>query len=118
MSARAETRPGRGELDRRQVARDRRVAARDLRTARGWRIADAVLAMVVLAGVVIASNLDHMPRGLEGFLEIRLTIKNALLVTAFAWAWPFVLTLCGLYTPSRLRTGRGEWPRLLLAGAV
>lgn len=83
-----------------------------------WRSADAVLAICVLAGVVILSNLDHMPRGLGGFLAIRLSIKNALLIIGIAWAWPFVLTLCGLHNPSRLRTGHGEWPRLVVAGAV
>jgi exopolysaccharide biosynthesis polyprenyl glycosylphosphotransferase len=77
-----------------------------------------MLAICLLAGLVIVSNLDHMPRGLTGFLAIRLSIKNALLITLFAWAWPFVLTLCGLHSPSRLRTGHGEWPRLVLAGAV
>jgi len=78
-----------------------------------WRVTDAALAVGVLAAVLIIGNLDHMPRGLEGFLEIRLTIRSALLVTAFAWAWPFVLTQCGLYAPNRLRTGQGEWPRLV-----
>jgi exopolysaccharide biosynthesis polyprenyl glycosylphosphotransferase len=83
-----------------------------------WRSADAVLAVCLLAGVVILSNLEHMPRGLAGFLAIRLSIKNALLIIGIAWAWPFVLTLCGLHNPSRLRTGHGEWPRLVIAGAV
>jgi exopolysaccharide biosynthesis polyprenyl glycosylphosphotransferase len=83
-----------------------------------WQIADALLAICVLAGVVITTNLDHMPQGLDEFLAIRLTIKNVLLITGFAWAWPFVLTLCGLYMPTRLRTGHGEWPRLILAGTV
>lgn len=88
------------------------------RAPTAWRIADAGLAIGLLAGVLIASNLDHMPRGLEGFLAIHLSLKNALLLTAFAWAWPFVLTRCGLHSPTRLRTGQGEWPRLVLAGAI
>ena len=83
-----------------------------------WRFADAVLAVCLLAGVVLLSNLDHMPRGLAGFLALRVSIKNALLIAAFAWAWPFVLSHCGLHSPSRLRTGDGEWSRLVLAGAV
>ncbi len=83
-----------------------------------WRIADAGLAIGVLAGVLIASNLDHMPQGLAGFLAIRLSLKNVLLLTAFAWSWPFLLAACGLYSPPRLRTGEGEWPRLALVGAV
>ncbi len=83
-----------------------------------WRIADAMLAVGLLAGVVTLGNLDHMPQGLDGFLAIRLSVKNVLLLMAFAWAWPAVLALCGLYTPSRLRTGNGEWSRLVLAGAI
>ncbi len=83
-----------------------------------WRTADAVLAVSLLAGVVILSNLDHMPEGLTGFLSLRLSIKNALLIIGFAWVWPFVMTLCGLHSPTRLRTGDGEWPRLVLAGCV
>ena len=120
MSARADIRPGRDNATQCPIVAHNRtsVAAGALRTATGWRIADGVLAVGVLAVVVTAGNLDHMPHGLRGFLEIRLTIKNALLVTAFAWGWPIVLTLCGLYAPNRLRTGRGEWPRLVIAGAV
>ena len=88
------------------------------RVPTGWRLGDATIAVAVLVGVVTATNLDQMPLGLEGFLAIRLSIKNALLVAAFAWAWPWVVALSGLYDPTRLRTGRGEWPRLIVAGAL
>jgi len=84
----------------------------------GWRVADAILAVSLLAGVVIAGNLDRMPQGLEGFLGIRLSVKNVLLLTAFGFAWPAVLGACGLYLPARLREGQGEWPRLLLASLI
>ena len=83
-----------------------------------WRIADGILAIGVFTGIVVLGNLDHMPLGLDGFLAMRLTIKNVLLIAGFFWAWPLVLTVCGLYSPSRLRTGLGEWPRLLIAGGV
>lgn len=88
-----------------------------VRTA-DWQRADSVLAVGVLAVVVIAGNLQNMPHGLAGFLEMRLTVKNALLIGAFAWVWPLVLSACGLYAPHRLRTGQGERPRLAAAGAV
>jgi len=84
----------------------------------GRRLADGALAIGLLAAVMIVSNLDHMPQGLGGFLAIRLSLKNVLLLTAFAWAWPFVLAACGLYSRSCLSTGEGEWPRLMLAGAI
>jgi exopolysaccharide biosynthesis polyprenyl glycosylphosphotransferase len=103
------------EFDRRDWAP---AGAQPVQRLMAWQIADALLAICVLAGVVIATNLDHMPNGLDEFLAIRLTVKNALLITGFAWAWPFVLSLCGLYIPTRLRTGHGEWPRLVLAGAI
>jgi exopolysaccharide biosynthesis polyprenyl glycosylphosphotransferase len=84
----------------------------------GWRIADAVLAVGLLVAVVVVPNLDQMPQGLGEFLAIRLSIKNVILIGAFAWAWPAVLAAAGLYSPSRLRTGQGEWPRLAAAGVV
>lgn len=83
-----------------------------------WRAADAALAIGILALVVVVGNLREMPQGLLGFLEIRLSLKNVLLIGAFAWAWPLVMSACGLYSPSRLRTGEGEWPRLAVAGAA
>ncbi len=88
-----------------------------VRTA-NWQRADSVLAVGVLAAVVIMGNVQNMPHGLAGFLGTRVTVKNALLVGAFAWLWPLVLSACGLYAPHRLRTGQGEWPRLAAAGAV
>ena len=83
----------------------------------GWRVADTLVALGVLAAVLVGGNLDTMPRGLEEFLAIRLSLKNVVLLAAFGLAWPSVLSLCGLYAPERLREGKGEWPRLALASA-
>jgi exopolysaccharide biosynthesis polyprenyl glycosylphosphotransferase len=85
-----------------------------------WRLADALLGVIILAAVVIAGSLDRdqMPHGVEEFLAIRLTIKNALLLMAFGLIWPAVLSACGLYSRARIRSDRGDWPRLLLAGAI
>ena len=88
-----------------------------VRTA-DWQRADSVLAVALLAVVVIAGNVQNMPHGLVGFLGMRVTVKNALLIGAFACVWPLVLSACGLYAPHRLRTGQGEWPRLAAAGVV
>ena len=41
---------------------------------------DTVIAVVVLLGGFLAATSSRMPAGLQGFLEIRLTIKNLLLV--------------------------------------
>jgi exopolysaccharide biosynthesis polyprenyl glycosylphosphotransferase len=86
----------------------------------GWRTVDALLAVGILGCVLIAGNLDgdRMPRGVEGLLAIQLTLKNVLLLTAFGLIWPAVLTACGLYSPARLRSGQGEWPRLVLASLI
>jgi exopolysaccharide biosynthesis polyprenyl glycosylphosphotransferase len=88
--------------------------------ATGWRTFDGLLGVTFLAGIIIAGNLEgsRMPNGIEEFLAIRLTLKNVLLLTAFGVVWPGVLSACGLYSPARLRTGNGEWPRLALAGAI
>jgi exopolysaccharide biosynthesis polyprenyl glycosylphosphotransferase len=85
-----------------------------------WRIADGLLGVGILAAMVIAGNLDRdqMPRGFHEILAIQLTVKNALLLTGFGLVWPAVLSACGLYARARLRSGRGEWPRLVLAGAI
>jgi exopolysaccharide biosynthesis polyprenyl glycosylphosphotransferase len=85
-----------------------------------WPIVDGVLAVGILAAVVIAGNLNggRMPNGLEEFLEIRVTLMNVLLLTAFGLVWPTVLSACGLYSPARLRTGLDDWPRLLLASSI
>ena len=83
-----------------------------------WLIADAMLGVVLLLLVVTVGNVDRMPRGLEEFLAVRVSLKNVLLLTAFAVAWPAVLWSCGLYQPARLQQGRGEWPRLLVASAI
>src|SRR5688572_5840158 len=98
MSAPTEIRPDlqvvdavreRREFDRREWAS---AAPQPPQRLTAWQIADALLAICVLAGAVIATNLDHMPGGLDEFLAIRLTVKNVLLITGFAWAWPFVLS--------------------------
>jgi exopolysaccharide biosynthesis polyprenyl glycosylphosphotransferase len=83
-----------------------------------WRLADAMVALAVLAAVLVAGNLGNMPRGVPEFLAVRVSIKHILLVAAFAWIWPRMLLICGLYAPDRLRTGAGEWPRLAVAGVV
>ncbi len=86
--------------------------------AMAWQVADALLALGLLAAVAVVANLDRMPHGVEEFLTLRLSIKNVLLMTAFGLAWPAVLWACGCYAPARLREGRGEWPRLIVASII
>jgi exopolysaccharide biosynthesis polyprenyl glycosylphosphotransferase len=68
--------------------------------------------------VAVVANLGRMPEGVGEFLTLRISVKNVFLMLAFAIAWPAVLRGCGLYSPARLRQGRGEWPRLIVASLV
>ena len=86
--------------------------------ATGWMIADAGLGVLLLVLVLTVANVDRMPRGVQEFLAVRVSLKNVLLLSGFALAWPIVLWGCGLYEPGRLRDGRGEWPRLLVASLI
>lgn len=87
-------------------------AKRFLRMA---RIGDTAIAVVVLLGGFLASNIDRMPTGLQGFLEIRLTIKNLLLVVGFAAAWRLICVLVGLYDEKRIGDRRAEASRIFTA---
>jgi len=109
MTAAAETRPGHWVFPLGQWHSPHAVR---------WHVADAALAVGLLAAVVTLANLDRMPQGLEAFLAVRVSVKNVLLLAAFGAAWPAVMMACGLYSPARLGTGNGEWPRLMLAGAI
>lgn len=83
-----------------------------------WGLADAFLGVSILLVVLIAGNVDRMPRGIEEFLAVRMSLKNFLLLTIFGLSWPALLWTCGLYDGARLQSGRGEWPRILIASAV
>ena len=83
-----------------------------------WLVTDALLAVALLVLVLTAGNVDRMPSGVEGFLAVRISLKNVLLLSGFAVAWPLVLWGCGLYAPARLRQGRGEWSRLVVASVI
>jgi len=79
------------------------------------RVGDTLIGVSVLLGGFLARNLDRMPRGLQGFLEMRLTVRNLLLVVGYAAAWRLICSLAGLYDQERLRDRMGETKRVLLA---
>ena len=79
------------------------------------RIGDTAIAVVVLLGGFLASNVDRMPAGLQGFLEIRLTVRNLMLVVGFATAWRIVCGLVGLYNEKQIGDRRAEAMRILAA---
>ena len=93
-------------------ASEQRLIRRYLRVA---RVGDTVSAVLVLIGGFVASNLDRMPAGFQDFMEIRLTVKNLVLVLGFACVWRLVCILAGLYDKKLIGNGRSESLRVLAA---
>ena len=81
-------------------------------------LGDAALAVLFLVGGFLASNVSRVPSGWRAFLEMRLTVKNLLLVLAFAAAWRLIGSVAGLYDARRLRPGRAEATRVVLAVSI
>ena len=65
--------------------------------------------------MIIGINLDQMPGGLDAFLALRFTVKNAIVVAAFLAGTALVLHGAGLYDASRVRRWGDEVKRLLTA---
>src|SRR5437867_4356117 len=91
---------------------ERLQAKRFLRIA---RIGDAAIAVVVLLGGFVVSNIDRMPAGLQGFLGMRLTVRNLLLVLGYAAMWRLICVLVGLYDEKRIGDRWVEARRILTA---
>jgi exopolysaccharide biosynthesis polyprenyl glycosylphosphotransferase len=79
------------------------------------RIGDTAIAVAVLLGGFLASNIARMPVGFQEFLGIRITVKNFLLVSGFALAWRLICVLVGLYDEKLIRDRRTEVKRVLTA---
>jgi exopolysaccharide biosynthesis polyprenyl glycosylphosphotransferase len=79
------------------------------------RIGDTAIGVIVLLGGFIASNLDRMPQGFQEFLELRLTVRNLLLVLGYTVAWRLICSLAGLYDEKRIRDRAAEARRILVA---
>jgi exopolysaccharide biosynthesis polyprenyl glycosylphosphotransferase len=80
-----------------------------------YRFCDTATMLVVLMGSLVASNLDRMPTGVEGFLAVRLSLKNVLLLAFFTVAWRGICSACGLYNPRRIASGQEECARVAIA---
>jgi exopolysaccharide biosynthesis polyprenyl glycosylphosphotransferase len=83
-----------------------------------YRIADYAVLISALTGALIATNLGEMPRGVDEFLAIRMSLKNILLLAAFLGFWRLNASLLGLYTPDGMRRSRTEAWRILIASAL
>jgi exopolysaccharide biosynthesis polyprenyl glycosylphosphotransferase len=71
------------------------------------RLTDALVVVAVLVAVFVATNLGRMPEGFAGFLAMRVTVKNLVMLALFALAWRVLTWATGLYD-WRLVRKRGE----------
>jgi FlaA1/EpsC-like NDP-sugar epimerase len=77
---------------------------------------DVLIVLVAFVAMFIGINLDSMPDGLDGFLALRITVKNVLVVSLFLAAIAFVFHGVGLYNASVRR--RGDVVRRLLVATI
>jgi exopolysaccharide biosynthesis polyprenyl glycosylphosphotransferase len=82
------------------------------------RIFDLAVALGVLLGAFLVTNIGRMPHGFAEFLEIRLTISNVLLLLGFAVAWRLVCRACELYKWSRIESTQAESRRVMVAAVL
>jgi exopolysaccharide biosynthesis polyprenyl glycosylphosphotransferase len=83
-----------------------------------YRIADSAVLIAALGGALIVTNLGEMPTGLDGFLAIRLSLKNILLLAGFAALWRVGAGIMGLYAREGLLSPRTEARRLFAASLL
>lgn len=76
---------------------------------------EAALPTLAIVAVVLLSNRDAMPEGLDGFLALRVTVKNILLGPAFIAGCVFILRACRLYEFRAVNSRWTEAARLVLA---
>jgi exopolysaccharide biosynthesis polyprenyl glycosylphosphotransferase len=79
---------------------------------------DTAAALAALLVVLVATNLERMPQGIDTFLATRITLKNVFFIVAQVSAWPTVFRVCGLYTTRAVQRLGQELIRVSLACAV
>jgi exopolysaccharide biosynthesis polyprenyl glycosylphosphotransferase len=79
---------------------------------------ETAVALAALALVLIGTNLDAMPQGLDSFLSMRVTLRNVLLLAIVATGWPLIFRLCGLYRALHVRDATSERLRACAACAL
>ncbi len=85
---------------------------------RMFRVSDSAVMLFVLVSVFIVTNIGDMPGGIGDFLGLRITMKNLLLLVAFAAAWRGLGFATGLYDWQAIRSRRSESLRVMLACAL
>jgi exopolysaccharide biosynthesis polyprenyl glycosylphosphotransferase len=82
------------------------------------RAADPAVALIVLLAVFVLSNADSIPYGLPQFLEVRLSVRNVLILVAFTVLWRVLCSASGLYDWRQIRSRRVEAGRVLLVCTI
>jgi exopolysaccharide biosynthesis polyprenyl glycosylphosphotransferase len=96
----------------------RHVHSSPVQAVAGARLLFAIeiaLPVLILVAVLVLTNLGAMPDGLDGFLSLRVTVKNVLLCSGFVAGWTVILRVCGLYDRRRVRRWGEEVSRLTVA---
>jgi exopolysaccharide biosynthesis polyprenyl glycosylphosphotransferase len=82
------------------------------------RAGDLAIALAVLLGAFVVTNADRFPHGLSQFLEVRLSVRNVLILIAFAVLWRVLATAAELYDWGRIRRPTEELGRVLAVCTV
>jgi exopolysaccharide biosynthesis polyprenyl glycosylphosphotransferase len=82
------------------------------------RLSDLVVALIALVGAFMLTNVGRMPHGFGEFLALRLTVKNLVLLLAFAVVWRIICWGCGLYRWDLVQRRRDEAARVVLASGL
>lgn len=82
------------------------------------RLLDAGIALAALLLVLLLVSRPAVPEHLASFLDVRVTVKNVLLLAGLAVIWPVVFFLFGLYRFRELTTPASELVRIAGASAV
>ena len=74
--------------------------------------------VVTLFAVVVGINRDRMPDGINGFLAMRVTVKNVFVLSTLVVGFAFALRWAGLYDARYLRRWISEMRRVWWAALV
>ncbi len=82
------------------------------------RLSDTGLALSALLGLFVFDNLGRLPKGLDGFLGARVTVKNVLLVLVFVACWHLCCRWVGLYDWGRVNRRLVEATRVCIGACA
>jgi len=79
------------------------------------KVADVAIAILSVLGAFILTNLAALPGQVAGFLALRISVKNLLLLIIFSFLWSSTCRLFGLYRNQNRNLGFETILRLLAA---